>query len=312
MKISRLLALPMALLMSVSAAAADIEYEGEVDIYDGSPAESTESYSHIKLPDGSEYDKQQQMFLYYTGESDQVLASSVADGMITTKSVTLKFQNSLEAKLYRDGEEDPETDIESISEPGSYTVIHTSTDVEQQLISFTILPEKTGAISSYKLPLGFDLKEVSVSGNEREITDVSLVDMKEDGNYVISYHCNLTNLDYGLAIEIDHTPPEITIENINELGKARGKVVIKGVEKTDKAVLKFDGEDKKFPSDGVVTMPGKYELTVTDDAGNSVTKKFTITFYLNYQGVLFGVILFGAIVGVIVYMVMARKKMRVR
>lgn len=312
MLLTKLLAFPMAMVMSASASAAEVEYNGEVDIYDGSPTGTSESYRNIKLPDGSEYDMQEHMFIYSSPKNNQSLVSSVADGMITTKTVSLRFDNGLDAALYRDGDEDDNINIENIKDPGKYSVVTKSAEVEQQILSFTILPEKTGDVTSYKLPSGFELTEVSVSGTPRELSDTSTVDFKEEGKYIISYSCTLTNVTYGFTVEVDHTPPEITFENLGENKKARGAVTIKGIEKTDKAVLKVDGEEKKFPSDGVVSLPGKYELTVTDDAGNSVTEKFTISFYLNYQGVLFGTLLAGMLIGLVVYMIMARKRMRVR
>ena len=89
-------------------------------------------------------------------------------------------------------------------------------------------------------------------------------------------------------------------------------MTVTGVEKSDKVAVKKDGADIKFPSDGMLKMPGKYEVTVTDDAGNSVTESFTISFYLNYQGVLFGVLLFATIAAVVIYMIITKRKLRVR
>lgn len=65
-------------------------------------------------------------------------------------------------------------------------------------------------------------------------------------------------------------------------------------------------------NDHVIRSPGKYVVTVTDDAGNSVTEKFEIKFYLNEQGWIFGLLILTIIVMAIVYMIMSKKKLRVR
>ena len=53
-------------------------------------------------------------------------------------------------------------------------------------------------------------------------------------------------------------------------------------------------------------------MTVTDDAGNSIVESFEIQFYLNYQGLLFGLLFLAVIGAAIAYMVWSRKNLRVR
>ena len=251
------------------------------------------------------------MFSYSVPGSGQSIYSGVADGMITADSVALSYDEGLTVKLYRSGEEITDTDISSVKEPGDYSLVVYGTDVEQQMLEFTIVPEKTGAVSFYKLPLGFDLTRLMVEGEERDITDVSRADMSSDGEYYINYHCNLTDIDYTLHVFIDHTPPAVTYEGVNE-GSASGPVTISGVEGSDTVLILRDGEKIGTPSDNVLTTPGSYEVTVTDDAGNSVTERFELLFYLNLQAGLFAVLFClvpGAAVG---YMIWSRNKLRVR
>ena len=308
-----LLAVSMSLVMAASSGHIDVDYEGEVDIFNGVPSvsENAETSNIVELPDGGKYNRKTHMFEYYASGVPQAVLSSVADGMMTTKSVSVEFENGLTAKLFRDGKELEEAEIGSVKEPGKYSVVVTGSDVETQLLSFTILSGKTGAVDSYKLPEGFYLTALSVDGEDKDIADDGAVDLSTDGKYNITCHCALTDIDYSLSVEIDHTPPDIKYETL-ENGKSRGAVTVTGVEKSDKVAVKKDGADIKFPSDGMLKMPGKYEVTVTDDAGNSVTESFTISFYLNYQGVLFGVLLFATIAAVVIYMIITKRKLRVR
>ena len=58
--------------------------------------------------------------------------------------------------------------------------------------------------------------------------------------------------------------------------------------------------------------PGKYELTVTDKAGNAVTESFEIGMYLNAQGLWFTLLAAAVLISAGVYMYLARKRLRVR
>ncbi len=307
-------ALAASLVMSMTVVGGvDFDYQGELDIYSGTPIDSEETnvQQTVSLADGGLYNRETGMFSYPVPGSGQSVYSSVADGMITADSVALAYDEGLTVKLYRSGEEITDTDISSVKEPGDYSLVVYGTDVEQQMLEFTIVPEKTGAVSFYKLPLGFDLTSLMVEGEERDITDVSRADMSSDGEYYINYHCNLTDIDYTLHVFIDHTPPAVTYEGVNE-GAASGPVTITGTEGSDTVLVMKDGERITTPSDGVLTTPGSYEVTVTDDAGNSVTERFELLFYLNLQAGLFAV-LFCLVIGAAVgYMIWSRNKLRVR
>lgn len=311
---AKLLSLPVSLLMSVaSVGGVDIDYNGEVDIYSGSPVSSEESLQQqtVTLADGALYNKNSHTFIYTAPDSNLTVRSTAADGMITTGSVSLDIDSSLTAKLYLDGEEDEDIDLKNITKSGRYSLVVYGTDVERQLLSFTIVSKKTGAVTSYKLPLGFDLKALSIDNTAVAFTDVSRVDMSKDGKYSMTYRCNLTGIDYGLEVEIDHTPPSFTLDGVTD-GSARGPVTVKDYSKDDSFRVLLNGENYKFPADGVLSLPGTYELTASDDAGNTVTEKFEIKFYLNYQGLLFGLLFLAVAAAAIGYMIWSRKRLRVR
>lgn len=308
-----LIALPAALLMSVSTVGGvDMDYEGEVDIYSGSPiAEESEVKQATALADGGMYDSSAQMFIYTVPGGNQAVYSSVANEMITTASVNLSTDEGISARLYLDGEEQKDADISNISAPGKYSLVVYGNDVEYRILSFTIVTEKTGAIDFYQLPVGFDVTEVSVSGQLREKNDTGRVDMSQEGDYLITYRCNLIDLYYTLNVTIDHTPPKVTYEGVKD-GTAKGPVTMKGLKKSDTVEIKCNGQDFTTPEDNVIDVPGKYEVTVTDEAGNSVTDKFEIKFFMNFQGVLFG-LLFVAVIGTAAgYMIWSRKRLKVR
>ena len=302
----KLLSVAAAFIVSSSTVGGvDMDYEGEVDMYSGSPINTEEAAEQqtVTLADGGLYNRSSHMFIYTAPNSNLSVSSSVADGMITTGSVSLELENSLSANLYIDGEQAEDVDFNNITKAGKYSLVVQGSGVDHQLLSFTILPKKTGAVDSYKLPQGFDLTEL--------ITNVGTVDMSQDGDYSITYHCNLTGVDYGLSVTMDHVPPSVVFDGVTD-GAARGPVTIKEYSKEDTFDILLNGETYKFPKDEILTLPGNYEITVTDDAGNTIKDTFEIKFYLNYQGIFFGIIFIAVIAAAVGYMIWSRKRLRVR
>ncbi|MBR1563326.1 MAG: hypothetical protein IJ645_08990 [Ruminococcus sp.] len=317
MLLKKLLALPISLCIAVSAlsftvfAELDMDYEGEINIYTGEPVDSQETdvNQSVTLPDGSVFDREDHTFRYTASEG--YVYSTVANGMITTESVSLSVSGGVNAVLYKDGEIAEDTDISDITEPGSYVLVGSDNDTENQLIAFTIVSKNTGAINTYLMPVGFEVIEVVISDVTQSVIDKGKVDMSVEGEYIISYRCSSTGIDYGLNVTVDHQAPKITLEGVKD-GKASGPVTVKGIAKTDSVYLQF-GEDKEtFPSDGVLKTPGEYQLTVTDAAGNSVTESFEIRMYLNAQGIWFALLAAAVFISAGVYMYLARKRLRVR
>lgn len=318
MLLKKLLALPISLLVAVSALSVtalgekmDMDYEGEVNIFTGEPLETDEEDDSqtVSLPDGSVYDRNAHTFRYAV--TDGYVYSSAANGMITTEPVSIEASSGVNLALYKDGSPVEDIDLNDIVEAGSYALVLTGSDADNQILSFTILSKATGLVNVYQMPSGFEVIEVVISDVAQAITDKSRVDMSVEGEYVISYRCNATGVSYGLHVTVDHQAPKITLEGVKN-GKAGGPVTVKGVSKGDSVYLEFEGEKEAYPSDGVLKTPGKYELTVTDKAGNAVTESFEIGMYLNAQGLWFTLLAAAVLISAGVYMYLARKRLRVR
>ena len=310
----------MALIMSASATTSsgfDMDYEGEINIYTGEPIvdeEDTEQQT-VAIADGVTYDYEQNEYTYTLPNNNTIsVRSNVPDKMITTKSVSIYYDSDILAKLYLDGEELDTTDMDltEIEDVGSYALVISDADSEYQLLSFTIVPEKTGMIYNYQMPDGFEIVEVAIDDEVQNISDKKIAKMKNDGDYLVSYKCKASKVEYVLKVTIDHTSPALEIDGVDDDGRAHGPVTVSGIEKDDSVTVTKDGEKFKLDKEGYIKMPGKYEISVTDDAGNNVTREFEIKFYLDRQGLLFGLLALAVIISIVVYMVRARKKLRVR
>ena len=199
----------------------------------------------------------------------------------------------------------------SISAFGAYAVVASGADSEVRLTSFTVTPTKTGMVSSLRLPTDFEISEVTIDGAPQLLKSANTVDFTQEGSYVVSYRCVPADTSFGLKLVIDHTPPEVTFEGVVD-GEARGPVKVVGLAKSDTLDLTRDGKSVKLKLDNTLRSPGDYVAVITDDAGNSVTEKFTIGMYLNYQGLLFGLLAIAVIAAAAIYMYMARKRLKVR
>ena len=318
MFLTKLLTLPLSLILAVNAAGIDMDYEGEVDMVTQEPINSTDEEENedqsenVSVSDGVTFNYEQNMYSYTVPDSGGLTVSaSVANRMITTSEVSINVSNGVTAALYLDGEPVDEAEFGSIGWVGSYSLVVTTEGNETQLFTFTIVPEKTGMISSYQLPDGFDIVEVALNDEVQNVSEKKIISMKKEGMYLISYRCRATGVEYALRVEIDHTPPAVKLEGVED-GKAKQAVTVTGIEEGDSVSMTKDGNEYKLPLSGVIKMPGKYTISVTDDAGNTVKEEFDIKFYLDRQGLWFGLIAAAVIISAISYMVMARKKLRVR
>ena len=320
MRFSGLLALPLCVFMTVTAAASgtaiDMDYDGLVDPHTGEPAYVTgtdeeQQSQTVTLADGGVYDKEEDTYKYYARGQTKCISSNVASGMITTDEVSIEVDDDMDVSLYCDGELVTEAYFSHITDTGSYTVLTNETETDQQLMTFRIVSDVTGDIELYDLPAGFVVREVSIDGVEQEINDKSKIDFSKEGNYIITYRCRATAIDYGMELYIDHTAPDVILNGVED-GKARGPVTLTGMTDSDSVTVFYNDNEIKMDDDNTVRSPGDYEVIVTDDAGNEQVEQFRIEMYLNAQGFWFSLLTAAVIILGAAYMYRSRTRLRVR
>lgn len=310
MKLIRLLVLPVAVIFAASSVI--YAYADEQDAENNNSDQQVSDTADIDLADGGKYDRDKGCFRYYVPQGQLAVSSSVCDGMVTTDQVSLECDNGLEVSLFRNGELVENADMNNIKDPGGYTLVAYGTDIKHQLLSFTILPPKTGELKTLTLPAGFRLTQLIRAGTMQEMPQTGSVDLSQDGDYIIRYCCEQTGKSYELKVEIDHTMPQISFEGLGDENSVRGAVKVTGLETQDSIDVKMNGQDMQFPSDGVLSEPGIYKVSVRDDAGNELVREFEIKLYLNSQGLWFAGVFIAIIASVAAYMIWVRKNLRVR
>lgn len=294
-----------------STAEADMNYDGPIDIFTRSPiSEDSEQdqAQRVTMSDGSIYDRPTGMYIYSVDNGS--VSISVADGMMVTGDVTLAKGEDVNVLLYKDGEL-VDGFPQVINAPGSYAITSGEDGSAGQIMGFRILNKITGAVNQYNLPKGFSVRSVVING-EDAVSDYGVVDMTQEGSYAVNYVCSDNGISYYLNVTIDHTPPQVTFEGLDENNRAKGPVTVTGLEEGDTVSVISGDEVKKLNMNSQVVDSGDYRVVVTDQAGNYVEKEFKILVYLNLQAwMLLGFILI-LIVGLAIALTITRKRLRVR
>ena len=289
----------------------DEGYTGPIDPITGEPLlgddGEEEQKNEVATSGGAYYNRTDDMYIY-TFDTGKV-ECSVADGMIVTGDVDIKVKGG-NVVLYKDGNK--VTDIpETITSAGSYMFVAGDNNNKSQIMGFRVVKKRTGVLNQYVMPEGFYVDTVSIDGVEQN-TGYSMVDMTAEGYYEIHYINSDTEHGYTLKVTVDHTPPQVTFKGVDKNNKAKGPVTVKGLEEDDTVKVTYNGEKGSLDMYNRVKESGKYTIVVTDSAGNSVEKTFTILIYLNLSSSLFIAIILAIIVGVCIALYVTRKRLRVR
>lgn len=269
------------------------------------------SEDYVYISSGEYYDTQARTFVYVISQlQNREVYSNVPNGAVTTETVSVIVDDALTVELYRDGVLVSDADLTSITEPGGYTVSIIGSNTSYQPVSFQIVSSVTGLLDEYTMPKGFSVNGVTLNGEKQNYSARS-VELKDEGDYVIDYSCTLTGEEYRLMVTIDHTPPTLTLSNVNENGIAKGPVDISDVEEGAVIYVLHDGKEVSAVGNKL-NETGDYHIILTDAAGNTSEYVFRIGVYFNAAAIISFLLLAAAITAMCLYLSRERKKMRVR
>ena len=255
------------------------------------------------------YDSVESVFLYYVKEDiAQAVRCSVADGMITEKAVSIKADAGVDLEVYLNGERLESISGGSFQAPGEYVVVYMGGTVPEQLFSFTIVPEFCNYVTGYTLPTGFEILEASLN-KEPVAFDKGHIKLTDEGKYNIQYRCIKTDISYQLQLQTDFTGPVLSLEEVKD-GKARGPVDISEARNAAYVNIYHNGE--RISRKDILTESGEYVIELADEAGNKTTYSFTILIYFDGNSWLFFMLVIFSCLGVMIYLLRARKHLRVR
>lgn len=275
---------------------------------------TTLSENQIWLSDSMYYDTNSRDFIYPLGETGLFLHSNVADGMITAGPV---YVTGAEVIAYKDGETYAfeGSEITNLTEPGEYVIMSPVGSSMLRLFSFTLTGPTSSVIFGYNLPSGMYVTRAELNGEELAY-DRYYVPMQEDGLYHVEYECTNTGVGYTLEVTVDRQPPELQFSgSIDEKHRVHSALHISGIEEGGTLRVSLDGSDLAVTvnQDGTADLvdSGSYVIQAFDAAGNRSEYVYTILIYLNSGGVIFLAILFAAILAVVIYILIKRKKLKI-
>ncbi len=295
--------LAVMMLSALSAYAVDIEYVEDVDPETGEPKEENNNTTQTDIGSGTIYDVTIGKYIYKVGDIE--IAISYPNGSTVTSEVQFTVSGNAYV-LYRDGKEISRPGNGAVSEQGGYTIV-VNDDIENA-IRFTIVGKETGKLYDYTVPENFEITSATRNGENVKQGSTS-VDLTEEGEYAIGYQCTKTGVGYTINLVVDHTPPVLALKEVVD-GHAKGPVDISDLERGASLTVYVDGnliKEKKL-----LTQSGFYNITVEDKAGNQSTYAFRIDIYFNFDAVAFIVIVLVLIIALVTYLVISRKKLRIR
>lgn len=284
-------------------------YTGEV-VKDGSSGIDGAESNMIKLSENRYFDSGRGSFAFVIPEAgNRIIYSTAAYGMITNNPVSVELPAGTNAVLYRNGTPVDSPDFRYIADRGAYVleIMGNSPDACQPL-SFTIVGSIEGSLESYRMPDGFSVDTVSRDGEEIRSPSYE-VDFTEEGKYAVRYTCDAADIACTLNIVIDHTPPVLALANVKN-GIAAGPVDISDAEPGSTISVRLEG--KSIPYTKVLTQTGTYRITLRDPAGNTSEYSFRIRLYFNVTSYAFFAAVLLAVGILAAYLIISRKKLRVR
>lgn len=308
------------LLLLLPTAALAEEIVTELDPFTGEPVgestssgttASSDSVDLVYVSEGVYYDNAKRAFAHDLNEvAPAMLYCSIASGMVTTEAVEVTVPAGCTAILYRNGEKVETPNFSMISEPGSYVVSISGNSASSiQPLKFTILSELSGLLDYYSMPSGFLILAVTLD-DEPVVYSPLEADLTGEGEYCVQYRCNATGNRYTLRFTTDHTPPVLALPGVVD-GYARGPVDISDLEPEAEIAITLDNKYLTVP-DKELTRSGVYDVVVRDAAGNTSQYHFTIMVYLNLNSYIFIAVFVILLAALAAYLLISRKRLRVR
>jgi len=294
----------------------DIE---EIDEMTGKPIEDvtpttgengSTGQGSIYVSDTCTYDVERGLFLYTVeGVGVNMISSNVGSGAITGNAVSVSGGTELGLKIYKDGVEQTDLDTSNITAPGYYVVIVFGANSQRiTVLKFTILGEYTNA-ENVSVSGRYSISNVSLGESNLGVTGDTLT-LENEGTYTFTITNKATKLTEQVTTTVLRTPPTLALAALNEKNLARGPVDISDANPEWDIVIYHDNKQMAYQK--VLDASGNYTITITDQAGNVTHYAFTILLYLNNMGLILICVVVALAIGAFVYLVISRKKKRVR
>ena len=270
--------------------------------------ESIEETEVFAQPEISTAVKRNQNYEKSTGnyliimENGMKLTASAPEGYIGPEPVYLSVSedDAVITNLYKNDELVEFTNNTAISGYGKYRV-----EMDGYSYYFTIA-NKVNDMDHYPAPTDMKFVEVRFNDEAIALTSNQYVQMQEDGTYSFK----MIGKDGEVVESVltkDTVIPDMAISIVD--GAAQIQYLSDDI--TEIELIK-DGEVVPGFAGTSITDPGKYTLTIYDDAGNGATASFDLSYQMNIYGILAIVLVLLSIGGIVGFVIYIKKHTKVR
>lgn len=221
-----------------------------------------------------------------------------------SNSVTVTANEDVSIVFTKDGEAAEYTLGDAITVPGKYTLGLTDKLGNKTEISFEIVQPLVREFTyNFDNTPGFE--KALVNGEEKRL-NYGTLELFEDGTYEVGAVVN--GKTYNFVVTVDGTAPTLTLTGVENGGATKDAVVLSDMSETaDMKVYKNDVEISYNLGDEL-TEEGIYKVVLTDDCGNVTEYTFEILHSMNGGAIALIIIGVLLVAGVIVLVVIMRKK----
>lgn len=205
---------------------------------------------------------------------------NVCDVGITNEGVTISPNEKVTVVVTKDGKQYEYDPGETISEEGLYTATITAAYGNSKTLSFRIISPEAKTSIDYELGEGCEIVSVAKDGKT-----------------------------YSVTLCLDTTAPEITLNGVEDGGKADGIVTIDSMNEEGTIEVYKDGTRIDYELGQELKDYGNYQVIVKDSLGNTRTYSFTLEFQMNAWAITLIVLDLATVVGVSATIVMKRKRL---
>lgn len=275
---------------------------------DGFTTSADEHY--VDIYSGCRYDLEGKAYHYaLEGVADDAIISSALNGTYTSGSVWVKSVGGISYMVYKDGNEYTPEEEGSFSEPGDYAIaLYDKYGKKVVPLKFRILG-KIGNDRRYDFPGTCEIEYVKLNGEDAPF-DKASVSLSGEGTYEIHYRVIAIDRTETITVLIDNTAPTLKFKGVNDKNQANGPVQISGIEENSKISILRNGKPYNFKKK--IVDSGNYRVTVRDEAGNQTMYEFVILSYFNISSWVFLGLCLVVVIGLIAYIILLRKNLRVR
>ncbi len=207
---------------------------------------------------------------------------NVYDGGISNGGVRIIGYENLKVYMTKDGQPFEYSLEQVLNDEGEYSFTLIDDYGNKYFSFFTILTKKKQNLVHI---LQEDIIVLSVIKDD-EIYEFENIEnqlyLYDEGHYKVNIYDTKNNKDYSFEITLDTTPPTLEIVGVENGGTTKNVVVMKNVsEKPYTLYILVDGVPFEYKIGDKIEKCGRFDITLTDEAGNVTKYSFERLYSLN-------------------------------